>query len=219
MFDNTAELYAARRKRLLGRRIRHRLRHLRPGEFRHQYLPVGGRFLDHPRQTPVRFRIRWPQGPVQLLQQPAVQRAVHLQWQYHRRWPGGLADRPFFGLDGWERHLRLHAADGDCGLRAGCLPRHAALHHQHWRALGALRARIRQVRARQPVQLAPVLRRAGTARLIPTLRRAWSSRRIRRKILTAKRSRHPIGRLSRPGSAWFGTPKAMASRPFAQRSL
>ena len=46
--------------------------------------------------------------------------------------------------------------DGDGGLRAGCLPRHTALQHQHWRALGALRAGLRQVRARQPVQLAPV---------------------------------------------------------------
>jgi hypothetical protein len=144
---------------------------------------------------------------------------VHLQWQYHRRRPGGPADRPFFGLDGWERDFRLPAPDGDGGLRAGCHPRHVALQRQHWRALGALRAGIRQVRARQPVQLAPVLRRAGTARLIPTRRRAWSSRRIRRRILTAKRSRHPIGPLSRPGWAWFGIRKATASRPFARRSI
>ncbi len=37
----------------------------------------------------------------------------------------------------------------------------SALQRQHWRALGALRAGVRQVRARQPVQLAPVL--AGLA--------------------------------------------------------
>ena len=42
---------------------------------------------------------------------------------------------------------------------------------------------------------------------------------IPRRILTARRSRRPIGPLSRPGSAWFGIPRATASRPFARRSI
>ena len=64
-----------------------------------------------------------------------------------------------------------------------------------------------------------LFRRAGTARLMPILQPAWSSPRIRRKILTAKRSRHRIGPRSRPGSAWFGIRKATANRPFARRSI
>ena len=118
------------------------------------------------------FRLRWPQGPVQLLQQPAVQRSVHLQRRHQRRRIGGPADRPLLRLDRRQRDFRLPAPDGHGRLRAGCLPRHVALQHQHRRALGALRAGLRQVWARQPVQLAALPPGLAQLRYTPTLRRA-----------------------------------------------
>ena len=80
-----SELHAAEREQLLRQRIQRGLRHLRAGELRHQHLSGGGRFHVDQRPAPVRLRLRRPQGSVQFLQQPAVQRPVHVQRQHQRR--------------------------------------------------------------------------------------------------------------------------------------
>ncbi len=170
MFINAPELHAAHRQQLLGRRIRRRLRHLRPGELRHQHLPAGRRLHPDPRQASVRLRLRRPQGPVQLLQLPAGQRAVHLQRHLHRRRTGGPADRPVLRPDRRQRDFRLPPPDGHGRLRAGFLQRHPALQHQLRCALGAVACRPTTNTAAATSSVGRCSSRVGTARSIPRRR-------------------------------------------------
>ena len=83
------ELHPAHHQQLLQRG----LRDLRAGIFQRQYLPGLGRLHVDSRQAPVRIRHRWPQAAVQLAQQPAVQRADHVQRKHDGRCAGGPDDR------------------------------------------------------------------------------------------------------------------------------
>ena len=84
------QLHAAHCQQLLRRRVQHRLRHVRAGHVRRQHVSGVGRFHVDSGQTPVLVRLRRPQEPVQLGQQPAGGRAIHVQRRHH----GGRHGRP-----------------------------------------------------------------------------------------------------------------------------